>query len=38
MIVDLATVNTSILQRYLGTLGSAEFLAFHEIMRPTRAA
>jgi putative hemolysin len=37
MLVDLTTVSPSILQRYLGKHGSADFLAFHERAR-SRAA
>jgi len=38
MIVDLTTVSANILRRYLGKRGSADFLAFHERARSTRAA
>ena len=38
MIVDLTTVSASILQRYLGKRGSADFLTFHDHARSTRAA
>src|SRR5262249_42308690 len=38
MVVDLATVNAGILQRYLGKRGAAEFLAFHALQRSRRAA
>jgi putative hemolysin len=38
MIVDLTTVSPSILQRYLGKHGSADFLTFHGRSRSTRAA
>jgi hypothetical protein len=38
MIVDLSAVSARILQRYLGTRGSTDFLAFHQRARSTRAA
>jgi putative hemolysin len=38
MMVDLRAMNSSILQRYLGKRGSADFLAFHARARSTRAA
>jgi len=38
MIVDLTTVNPTILQRYLGKAGAAAFLAVHRPIRSTRAA
>jgi putative hemolysin len=38
MVVDLATVDSAILRRYLGRQGAATFLAVHERPRRTRAA
>lgn len=38
MVVDLAAVGSSILQRYLGKRGAAEFVAFHARRQPTQAA
>lgn len=38
MIVDLTTVSPTILQRYLGKQGSADFLTFHERSRSACAA
>jgi putative hemolysin len=38
MIVDLMTVGSGILQRYLGKRGSSEFLAYHHRTGSTRAA
>src|SRR5262245_3459900 len=38
MIVDLSTVRSAILQRYLGKPGCADFLAYHERARSQRAA
>jgi putative hemolysin len=38
MLVDLTTVGSGVLHRYLGKDGAAAFLAFHERTRSTRAA
>ena len=38
MVVDLTTVDSGILQRYLGKRGAADLLAFHERTRSIRAA
>ena len=38
MIVDLATVDSAILNRYLGRRDASEFLGFHDNSRAPRAA
>jgi putative hemolysin len=38
MVVDLATADSSILNRYLGRIDAAAFLAFHRPVQPARAA